>query len=432
MTDLNRRILHIALPAIVSNITVPLLGLIDVAIVGHLGSAAYIGAIAVGGMIFNVMYWLFGFLRMGTSGMTSQALGQRNLTEAVRLLVRSMGVALAVALVMILLQVPLRQTALSVMQPSATVREFAEVYFDILIWGAPAMLCLYSLTGWFIGMQNSRMPMVIAITQNVVNIVASLGFVFGLGMKVEGVALGTLVAQYAGFLMAVVMWVVAYGRLWKHFQSEALFAWRSMKGFLGVNRDIFLRSLCVMAVMLFFTATGARSGNMTLAVNALFMQLYLLYSHFMDGFAYAGEALVGKYAGAADKRSLRRCVSHLFAWGWSLAAIFAFAYGVFNHEVMSLFSDKPEVVAFAAAYRWWIALAPIAGMAAFIWDGVFVGLTATRQMLLSLAGATAVYFTIYFLFPLADANDCLWTAFLAYLAVRGVILWFCFARENRY
>lgn len=138
---------------------------------------------------------------------------------------------------------------------------------------------------------------------------------------------------------------------------------------------------------------------MTLAVNALFMQLYLLYSHFMDGFAYAGEALVGKYAGAADKHSLRRCVSHLFAWGWSLAAIFAFAYGVFNHEVMSLFSDKPEVVAFAAAYRWWIALAPIAGMAAFIWDGVFVGLTATRQMLLSLAGATAVYFAIYFLSP---------------------------------
>lgn len=256
MTDLNRRILHIALPAIVSNITVPLLGLIDVAIVGHLGSAAYIGAIAVGGMIFNVMYWLFGFLRMGTSGMTSQALGQRNLTEAVRLLVRSVGVALAVALVIILLQVPLRQMALSVMQPSAAVREFAEVYFDILIWGAPAMLCLYSLTGWFIGMQNSRMPMVIAITQNVVNIVASLGLVFGLGMKVEGVALGTLVAQYAGFLMAVVMWVVAYGRLWKHFQSEALFAWRSMKGFLGVNRDIFLRTLCLISVMLFLPPPG--------------------------------------------------------------------------------------------------------------------------------------------------------------------------------
>ena len=187
-----------------------------------------------------------------------------------------------------------------------------------------------------------------------------------------------------------------------------------------------------MAVMLFFTATGARSGNMTLAVNALFMQLYLLYSHFMDGFAYAGEALVGKYAGAADKHSLRRCVSHLFAWGWSLAAIFAFAYGVFNHEVMSLFSDKPEVVAFATAYRWWIALAPIAGMAAFIWDGVFVGLTATRQMLLSLAGATAVYFAIYFLSPFPDANSSLWTAFLTYLAVRGVILWLCFARNNEY
>ena len=315
MTDLNRRILHIALPAIVSNITVPLLGLIDVAIVGHLGSAAYIGAIAVGGMIFNVMYWLFGFLRMGTSGMTSQALGQRNLTEAVRLLVRSVGVAMAVALVMILLQVPLRQMALSVMQPSAAVREFAEVYFDILIWGAPAMLCLYSLTGWFIGMQNSRMPMVIAITQNVVNIVASLGLVFGLGMKVEGVALGTLVAQYAGFLMAVVMWVVVYGRLWKHFQSEALFAWRSMKGFLGVNRDIFLRTLCLISVMLFFTSAGSWQGETVLAVNTLLMQFYMIFSYFMDGFAYAGEAISGKYYGAGNRSGLQQSVRNLFGWG---------------------------------------------------------------------------------------------------------------------
>ena len=202
MKDINRQILRIAVPAIVSNITVPLLGLVDVAIVGHLGSVAYIGAIAVGGMVFNVMYWLFGFLRMGTSGMTSQALGQRNFTEVVRLLIRSLGVGLSVALLLILLQVPLRELALYIMEPTASVRRYAEMYFDILIWGAPAMLGLYGFTGWFIGMQNSRLPMYIAVMQNVVNIAASLCLVFGLGMKVEGVALGTLIAQYAGLLMA--------------------------------------------------------------------------------------------------------------------------------------------------------------------------------------------------------------------------------------
>ena len=201
MKHIDRQILQIALPSIVSNITVPLLGLIDVAIVGHLGSPAYIGAIAVGGMLFNIIYWIFGFLRMGTSGITSQAYGKRDLPEIVRLLMRSVGIGLAVALCLILLQVPIRQAAFLIIHPTAEVREMATLYFHICIWGAPAMLGLYGLTGWFIGMQNSRIPMYIAITQNIVNIIASLCLVYLCGMKVEGVALGTLIAQYAGFLM---------------------------------------------------------------------------------------------------------------------------------------------------------------------------------------------------------------------------------------
>ena len=203
MKPRDRQILQIALPSIVSNITVPLLGLIDVAIVGHLGAPAYIGAIAVGGMLFNIIYWIFGFLRMGSSGMTSQALGRRDLPEVVRILLRSVGIGMAVAAVLIALQVPIRQAAFLLIQPTDEVRRMATVYFHICIWGAPAMLGLYGLTGWFIGMQNSRTPMFIAITQNVVNIVASLSLVFGCGMKVEGVALGTLIAQYAGFVMGL-------------------------------------------------------------------------------------------------------------------------------------------------------------------------------------------------------------------------------------
>ena len=216
MNPIDRQILQIALPSIVSNITVPLLGLIDVAIVGHLGSPAYIGAIAVGGMLFNIIYWIFGFLRMGTSGMTSQAYGKRDLPEIVRLLIRSVGIGLAVALCLILLQVPIRQAAFQIIRPTEEVGEMATLYFHICIWGAPAMLGLYGLSGWYIGMQNSRIPMYIAITQNIVNIMASLSLVCFFGMKVEGVALGTLIAQYAGLLMGLALWMNRYGKLKKY------------------------------------------------------------------------------------------------------------------------------------------------------------------------------------------------------------------------
>lgn len=429
---MNKSILKIAVPAILSNVIVPLLGLVDLTIAGHIGDAVTIGAVSVGATMFSLTYWNFGFLRMGTSGLTAQAFGARDRRQMSVMLFRSVALALLLGIAIVALQSPIRWLLLAAISPSEAVHTHASQYFSIIIWGAPATLATMSLTGWFIGMQNSTYPLAVSMVVNAVNIVCSLCFVFTMRLGFIGIPLGTLAAQWCGFILSAFFAARMMRKETLGYAPRINEMLHGLGRFFSVNRDIFLRSLCVMAVMLFFTATGARSGNMMLAVNALFMQLYLLYSHFMDGFAYAGEALVGKYAGAADKRSLRRCVSHLFAWGWSLAAIFAFAYGVFNHEVMSLFSDKPEVVAFAAAYRWWIALAPIAGMAAFIWDGVFVGLTATRQMLLSLAGATAVYFTIYFLFPLADANDCLWTAFLAYLAVRGVILWFCFARENRY
>ena len=202
----NKRILEIAIPSIISNITVPLLGLIDVTIVGHLGAPAYIGAIAVGGLLFNIIYWIFGFLRMGTSGMTSQAYGKRDLDEVTRLLLRSVGVGLFIAFCLLLLQYPIQKTAFTFIKTSREVQELATLYFRICIWGAPAMLGLYGFAGWFIGMQNSRFPMYIAITQNVVNIVASLSFVYLLKMKVEGVALGTLIAQYAGFF-----WRCCYG-----------------------------------------------------------------------------------------------------------------------------------------------------------------------------------------------------------------------------
>ena len=220
MSQRDRQILHIALPSIISNITVPLLGLIDVAITGHLGAAAYIGAIALGGMIFNLVYWIFGFLRMGTSGLTSQALGKRNLSEVTRLLVRSMGIAMGIALFLIILQVPIRELALFMMQPTAEVRSLTVTYFNICIWGCPAVLGLYSLSGWYVGMQNSRIPMFVAIAQNVVNIIASLLLVFVFGMKVEGVALGTVIAQWSGFLVNLLLCTKYYGKVVRKLYSS--------------------------------------------------------------------------------------------------------------------------------------------------------------------------------------------------------------------
>lgn len=422
MKHRDRQILQIALPSIVSNITVPLLGLIDVAIVGHLGSPAYIGAIAVGGMLFNIIYWIFGFLRMGTSGMTSQAFGKRDLTEVICLLMRSVGIGLAVAFCLIALQIPIRQGAFLLIHPTDEVRILATLYFHICIWGAPAMLGLYGLTGWFIGMQNSRIPMYIAITQNIVNIIASLSLVYLCGMKVEGVALGTLIAQYAGLFMGLALWWKHYGKL-KRFLKGGKNIWQkeAMYRFFQVNRDIFLRTLCLVAVTLFFTSAGASQGEIILAVNTLLMQLFTLFSYVMDGFAYAGEALSGRHIGARNREAFTDTVRHLFGWGVVMAVLFTLVYALGGNAFLGLLTDDKEVIAAADTYFYWALAVPAVGIAAFIWDGIFIGATATRGMLLSMATAAVSFFVLYYGLHPVLANHALWLAFLTYLLMRGVM-----------
>ncbi len=418
MKDIDRQILRIALPSIVSNITVPLLGLVDVTIAGHLGSPAYIGAIAVGGLLFNIIYWLFGFLRMGTSGMTSQAFGRQDPDEVLRLLVRAVGLGMAVAIILVALQTPLVHGAFLFIHPTEEIQELATAYFRICIWGAPAMLGLYGLTGWYIGMQNSRIPMAVAITQNVVNIAASLSFVHWGGMKVEGVALGTLVAQWAGFLMALGLWFRHYGYLRRH-SLQGLWQREAMARFFGVNRDIFLRTLCLVAVTMFFTSAGAAQGEIILAVNTLLMQLFTLFSYVMDGFAYAGEALSGRYIGAQDRTAFRHTVRRLFVWGAGMAVLFTSAYALGGNAFLGLLTDEQEVIAASQDYFLWALAIPAAGMAAFVWDGVFIGATATRGMLAAMALAALCFFLLYYGLRGIWGNHALWLAFLAYLAMRG-------------
>lgn len=421
MSPTSQRILHIAIPSIISNITVPLLGLIDVTIVGHLGSASYIGAIAVGGMLFNMIYWIFGFLRMGTSGLTAQAYGAHDLKEVTRILLRSTSISLMLALALLILQYPIRLIAFELIDTSAEVQQLATLYFHICIWGAPATLGLYSFSGWFIGMQNSRFPMFIAITQNIVNIVASLLFVFVFGMKVEGVALGTLIAQYAGLFMAYLLWLRYYRPLRKYISHKQLFTHDAMKRLFQVNRDIFLRTLCLVAVTVFFTSTGAAFGDVVLAVNTLLMQLFTLFSYIMDGFAYAGEALTGKYIGAGNRQELQRTIRHLFGWGIALSLAFTLLYGIGGKEFLGLLTNEQSVISASGDYFYWVLAIPLAGFAAFLLDGICIGATSTHIMLKAMVVASGSFFLIYYSLHNVLHNHALWLGFIIYLALRGIM-----------
>lgn len=418
MRKLDRDILSIAVPSIVANITTPLLGLVDMAIVGHLGSPAYMAAIALGGTMFSMIYWVFAFLRMGTSGMTAQAVGAGDIGERDAALFRAMSVAMLVGLSLIALQGPVCRVMLHFFGGDATASTLAARYFDILIYGAPATMGLYVLNGWMIGVQNSRLAMWTSLIINVMNIAASLMLVYVARMGIEGVAAGSLIAQWAGFVAGCMM----IRRYRPHIGTlRRLFDTGRLKRFFSVNVDIFLRTLCLVAVTVWFTRAGAGQGDIVLAANALLMQLFILFSYMMDGFAFAGEALAGKLTGAGDVRGKHAVVGRLFVIGGMVSVAFTLVYALLGEEILGLLSGDEPVVMMAHEYIWWGVSIPLTGMTAFIWDGVFIGETRTRQMLLSMAVAMAVFFTVYLTLYPSLGNHALWLAFILYLAVRGVV-----------
>ena len=420
MHSIHHEILRLALPSIISNITVPLLGLVDLTIVGHLGSEVYIGAIAVGTMIFNVLYWLLGFLRMGNSGMTSQAFGRRDGQAVHTILVRSLLMATGMGVLFIVLQRPLCDVALWVMHPSAEIAAAAHTYFAICIWSAPAVLALYALNGWFVGLQTTKVPMFIALFQNVVNILLSVGFVIVMHMKIEGVAWGIMLAQWAGALLAAFL---AFRKLHKQPlpQQPHKIALRWMDFFV-VNRDIFLRTLFLVAVNLSFTSFGARSGDVVLSANTLLLTFFTLFSYVMDGFAFAGEALCGKSFGAANVQRFQTYVVQLMKWGLGMALLFSMVYFLGGHLLLRLLTNNESVLGMAAHFLGWVVLIPLAGFMAFVYDGVFIGATMTRHMLLSTLLSAAVFFATYALLSSTLHNHALWLAFILFLLTRGLVL----------
>jgi len=448
---MNKRILKLALPNIITNLTVPLLGMVDMAIVGHL-SMEHLGAIAIGTQMFNLIYWNFGFLRMGTSGFTAQAYGADDMDEAVRIFLRALGIAGVMALLLIALQWPISRFSQHVFHGSPRVIALAMTYFFVRIWAAPATLGLYAVKGWFIGMQNSRLPMWIAIFLNIVNIVCSLVFVLVLHWDIRGVALGTVIAQYAGLAVGLFFLAKDYGTLFRRFfacwrtnrqhaDAQAIRNMRyaelqALRRFFKVNGDIFLRTVCLAAVFTFITAASGRISDEVLAIDALLMQFFTLFSYFVDGFAYAGESLVGRYIGARDGVSLRQSVRLMVGWGMVLTLLFTALYALCGEGFLSLFSNETVVIRGARQYLFWTLVIPICGFSAFLFDGIFIGATASRTMRNSMFVATAAFFAFYYgcrTWLFADAtppyshvqqqhlNNLLWTAFMVYLLLRGVL-----------
>lgn len=420
MKSINREILSLAIPSIITNITTPLLALMDVAIVGHMGDASYIAAIAIGGTIFNMIYWLFAFLRMGTSGLSAQAHGANDGDELNLVLSRGLLVAISASLIIILVSPVIAWISFAIMDVDGGVKLMAGKYFAILVWGAPAVLSTYTFSGWALGRKNPKAPMWVSFIINFSNILVSLILVYVFRLKIEGVAFGTLSAQWIGALSFIFIIYRQYRpklpTLDRVLQKSAL------KRFFSVNADIFFRTCCLIAVTVWFTRAGSQQGTIVLAVNTLLMQFFILFSYFMDGFAFAGESLCGNCLGAKDKFKMSQSVRALLYWGTGVALIFTLAYFFCGEWIMTLLSGDLDVIEASREYIHWVILIPVMGFLAFTWDGVYIGITRTREMLLSMAAATVIYFTLFFiLFPYLG-NDGLWIAFLCYLVSRGLIL----------
>lgn len=434
---MSRRILALAWPSIATNVTTPLMAMVDLTIVGHLGGMSYIGAVAIGGAMFNMLYWLTGFLRMGTSGFTANAHGSGDRDAMSGTLARALSVSLLLSLPILLFSGVIADVMQWFLSPdNAEVSAEARTYFATAILGAPAVLATYVLSGWFTGMQDTRPILLMAIVQNLLNIVISLALVYAFDMGLTGVAAGTAISQWigAGIGLAVSARLRRRLRL-PSLRKSIRHTGVTLRHFFRVNGDIFLRTLCLVGVTMWFTRQGAHIGTDILAANALLMQLFMLFSFFMDGFAFAGEALAGHFHGAGDSCSLHRCVRSLHLWGFGLSIVASLLYCFGGIEILRLLTDDTAVIVTASHYIYWIAAVPICGYMAFIWDGIFIGLTMTRAMLLSMATAMAVFFGIDLgatdtTLLGADGNNLLWLAFNAYLLCRGIVQSIIFSTKH--
>lgn len=445
MKSLNSQILRLAIPSILANITIPLVGVVDTAIVGHIANATYIGGIAIGTMLFDLLYWNFGFLRVGTSGMTAQAYGRGDGVECARLLTQSVSIALIGAAVLWLIQWLFVTAVLAIVPCSTEVAAFAREYFFIRIWAAPATLSLMAFKGWFIGMQDTVSPMITDIVVNVVNMVVSYVLAVYTPLGALGVAYGTLVAQFTGLFLALVICFIKYKTVVQEVirlfgdKATKLLGGQEMRRFMSLNGNLFVRSLCFMVVYVGFTSLASHYGDVELAVSTIMMKLFMLFSYFVDGFAYAGEALVGKEWGAR-KRSLengsnvaytleatgdeaiRRVVRLLFAWSLGVGLLFTLLFALWSDVCYSAMTNDMIVLSRLAEYTGWLIAMPIVSTLAFMWDGVYAGATAGKQIRNAMIYAALGFVTCYLATYWWLGIQGLYIAYFAHLVARVVYL----------
>ena len=397
---------------------------------GHLESATYIGAIALGGTIFSVLYSFFSFLRAGTTGFTAQAMGSNNKTETIYSLYRSLCIGIPIIILILSFQTPIAKVSNILLDGSDDVKALAISYFYIRIWAAPPNILLYCLNGWFVGMQNTKIPMFIAILINVMNIIFSMVFVIVLNQDVKGVALGTVFAQYIGLILAITLLVKNYKSYFVKIRKDILFDLNKIKRFFKINRDLMIRSFLLTISIAFFTNQSAKLGDNVLAVNMILLQSFYIFSYFTDGFAYAGEALVGKFVGSRDKDNLSRVIRLLLLWGFSISIPFSILYAIFPSTFVGIISNNPNILSEVEPYYIYMIMIPIITFAAFIWDGVYIGATASKAIRNTMIIASIFIFlpTWYILTPILG-NHGLWISFLCFMVARGASMTFM-AKKN--
>jgi MATE family multidrug resistance protein len=429
-SPVNRRILKLAIPSIFANITVPLVGMVDIAVAGRLGSAAAIGAIAVGTMLFDLLYWNFGFLRVGTGGLTAQSYGRRCFKDSIKYMTQGLSVSLGSAFLILAIQYLFILIAFEFIDCSPEVAALSKQYFFIRVWAAPATLSLFVFKGWFIGMQNTVSPMAIDVVVNVVNVVVSIWLGLYTDMGFAGIALGTVIAQYSGLLLAIALFVIYYRKLFHYFDLKESLHLEDMKAFFKLNGNLFVRSLCFMCIYSGFTALAAGYGDVQLAVSSIMMKLLMLFSYFIDGFAYAGEALTGRYIGAKDRPNLIKAVKYLFLWSAAIGVISTVAYAVWGEWMVRLMTTEPAVIEGTRPFLFWLVLMPIISCAAFMWDGIYIGATASIPIRNSMIWACVAFYVIYFIFRgSTDSIQVLWYAYFAHLIARTLYLSLVAKRE---
>lgn len=426
---MNKEILRLAIPNILSNISVPLLSTVDTALMGRL-SAAHIAAVGIGGMIFNFIYWNFGFLRMGTTGLTAQAYGAKDRTRQANIIVQALTVAVVLAVLVVLFSTPLMYAAEYLLNLQSDQTDFVRSYFFIRIWDAPASMILYSLLGWLFGMQNAIYPLILTISINLINILISYVLVTQYQMDIQGVAWGTVIAQYFGVLLAIILIRLKYKEVLSLSQSPLNQSIDQLMQYLTVNRDIFLRTVCLTLGFGVFYSQSALLGSELLAANVVLLLFVNWMSYAIDGFAYSTESLVGKYRGQQNDKSTKEAIKKSFFWAAGVALLITSIYAIAGDYLTTIFTDQPNVIAQVGEFRIWIILFPILAFVCYIWDGVYIGLTATQSMRNAILLAFLLYLPSLYIGSAYFGNHGVWAGLLLFMIYRGLIQTWFFYRKG--